>query len=384
MNTTPAYGRRLLGLDYRVWLAMLTTCVLSLGLLGYKQIASNAVGKQTCASATIQVEGETAEGAIVCLPNRWIMFQIETDASATVEWNFGDGTPVAKGPIVSHKFTSESDYRIIVIVNKRCEYERKLTVKNPVSLKLPKPEVQIFADSLKVTTGGRINFYCVPNLTGNSYQWKVVETNEVQNDSNATFVFHRPGNYTIQLTVNNDPSTIKTQKIVVTDLPQAAPVPTTNNANPNGVASSNPQTLTPLFNANAPWNKNDQNTVGAKSATDANSTDSSKKASSKPKVTGTDPETFKALLQKVISQNGNVEDLYEYLDLRGETKVHVSGKNDLMDLPMFCRVMQGKKNNTIETLGFSRRKEDNSIQTIEVKIHERKSFFDKIMPFKKK
>src|SRR4051794_28775195 len=104
MNATDLFTRRILGMDYRVWEAMLLVCFLSLGLYGYKQIRSTPTNDQPCPSDTIIVNGKSAEVVVSCYLDRFSTFKIHPETAATVEWNFRDGTNVEKGGTVSHRF----------------------------------------------------------------------------------------------------------------------------------------------------------------------------------------------------------------------------------------------------------------------------------------
>src|SRR5688572_19906261 len=101
MNAGNFFTRRILGLDYRVWGAMLSVCFFSLALFGYKQIRFNNINDQHCQQDTIAVEGKREEVFATCYLNRYVSFEVQSEAGAKVVWDFDDGTVFEKGPITT-------------------------------------------------------------------------------------------------------------------------------------------------------------------------------------------------------------------------------------------------------------------------------------------
>ncbi|MEJ7736643.1 MAG: PKD domain-containing protein [Chitinophagaceae bacterium] len=388
MNATNFFTKRMLGMDYRVWGAMLLVCFLSLGLYGYKQIRVNTTNDRPCPPDTITVNGKRVEVVAICYLNRYSLFEVQSEAAATVEWNFRDGTKVKNGRIVSHKFTQEGTYRITATVNGRCEFEFGLEiVEDPLhSGNQEKPIVEIYADPMSPATGSTVNFYCLADMASiASYEWKVLNTNEVQKDAVPAFTFNDAGTYTIQLVINNDPSTTTTRVIEVsTEMTQ-----TQRTAN-SDLGAGMPGNIGPLGNLiNGGGNSSNNNDPQSNNGSANNNqgtikppVDSSKIAPM-PKAPEVDPNAFKDLLQNVVDENGKeLEDLYEYLDYKASTMVEVNENKPLIPLKDFCKNMKDKKKKKRKIQSLSFKIDDKkSIQAIQVKVPESGGFWDRLNPF---
>jgi PKD repeat protein len=387
MNATNLFTRRISGMDYRVWIAMLFVCFLSVGLYGYKRIGLTSNNGQPCTTDTITVNGKMVEVVAGCYLNRISLFEVQSEAAATVAWNFGDGTPVEKERIVSHKFIEEGTYRVTATVNGSCETDVLVQVSEDPLLSgaREKPVIEVYSEPRYPTPGDTVKFRCLTDLpTVTSYEWKVLETNEVKNDAEPTFTFTSARTYTIRLKLNDDPVTETTKPLEVsTKIPQVPAIPGNNspvagmppvdagslgNLVPLGAAPSNTN------NAPQPNNNSANNHVTVGSDTS--------KVVAPPKAPEVDPNAFKDLLQNVVDQGGKEpEDLYQYLDYKGSTMVEVNESKSLTPLKEFCKSMREKKKKwrKIESLSF-KKDDKKSIQVIQVKVSE-KGFWDKLNPF---
>jgi PKD repeat protein len=391
MNATNFFTRRMLGMDYRVWIAMLFVCFLSLGLYGYKQIRLTSMNGQPCTPDTITVNGKMVEVVVGCYLNRPSLFGVQSEAAATVEWNFRDGTPVEKERVVYHKFTQEGAHRVTVTVNGRCESDVLVQVSEDpfFSGYREKPVIEIYAEPAHPEPGNTVKFRCLTDLPViNSYEWKVLETKEVKKDSEPTFTFPDSRDYTIHLIINDDPLTETTSKIEVS-MEMTQVQATTGN---NGSGAGMPSDIGPLGNLvppggapSNPINGTQSNNVPPKNdqVTSKPPIDTSKSGLLPKVVPEIDQATFKGLLQNVVDQEGKEPgDLYEYLYYDETTMVEVNGDStSKIYLKDFCRNMRKKKKNMrkIESLSFQR-DDTKNIQVIKVKVPERR-FWDKLNPF---
>lgn len=356
MHTATIPTRRLTGLDYRVWLVMLFTWLVCLGLYGYKKLSNGTGGTQACAE-NVGITVNTKEGPVaVCYLDRIAIFQIKAPKGTKVEWNFDDGT-AAYGTIVQHTFAAEGDYTVTARLNGDCKYRQAITVKEAPVSTAEERTVQIIPDSTAPKAGSTVRFYAVCDPPATTYEWTLMETKDVQHEAVASFVFSTAGKYTVQLVVNGDALHPKRRTIEVADLP---PPPAANypfNANGGGNPVVPGQLLKPgedPFNiqkgpANNPANGGTQ--------PEPSKTEPAKKA------TGIDPETFKGFLQDVLNGSKELSELYPYLDYGETTLVQVNGKDE-MKIAAFCREKQKKK---IEALEF-KRDDKNGIQKIKVKL----------------
>jgi PKD repeat protein len=389
MNATNFLTRRILGMDYRVWGAMLLVCFLCLGLYGYKQIRYNINNDQPCPTDTITVNGKSVEVVGSCYLDRISSFKLQSETAATVEWNFGDGTNMVRGIVVSHGFKQEGSYFVTATVNGRCKFNAEIEVIDDpfLSGNQKNPHVEIYADPMHPAQGGTVKFYCVADMPFiTSYEWKVSETNEVQKDSVPAFTFNNAGKYTIQLVVNGDLSTETMKRIEVTaEIPQAQA--TSGNNGPGAVMPSDigplgnlvPPGGTPSNASNAPQANNSP--TNNDQGTPKSPLDTARVVPS-PGVPEVDPNAFMGLLQDVVDQKGKEpEDLYKYLYYRETVKVKVNESESLIPLPEFCRNMRKKNRRMrkIESLSFQR-DDTKNIQVIKVKVPE-KGFWDKFNPF---
>jgi PKD repeat protein len=362
-----------------------------LGLLRYQQITNYRVINKACAD-TITVNGKD-EGIAICYINRLTTFEIKKEGAAKVVWNFGDGTAKVEGSPVSHKFTKAGNYRVVASVNGNCKLEGEVTVRHPRNLDLNKQEkieVRIFQDPVNPKVGSTVTLVGVPNIPiqVNSYEWKLLNGRNVKikKDSAANFKFNSPGKYTVQLMINNDPllTTKKVIEVVAVPPPMLeAPIAGSNVGGPGAFAP--PPVLpgeSPSNNQNdQQQNQSNQRPIDSNQATQPGINQRDKTALDSPKAavkSGAiiiDEDSFKDLLQEVIEEDKEIDELYEYLDLKGETKVEVNG-GEVVKLPKFCRNARSKKNK-IESLKFSKN-ENNSIQLIKVKLQKRKGLFKRV------
>lgn len=368
------FNGRLFGMDYRVWLAMLVTCCSVMALFGYKRI--NDRNRAPCTDATITVDGKSMEGKAVCYAGRLAIFKIQGEGLVKVAWKFNDGSHANGGQIVSHKFIEEGNYKVAVLVNGDCSYEREITVKKvPVNGRTEKAFIEIFPEPAQPKEGSTVAFHAVANVPAHVYEWKLGSTGEVQHGAVATFTLNEAGAYSVRLMINNDPSTITTKVIEVFSL--TAQPPELNDGAPMPGAAAPPPVLVDQgkFNPAQPT---------AQPGNRGNTTDTggSKPPLQKPQPVEVDPDTFKGLLQDVLNENKEIQDLYEYLDYKGSTMVQVNGKQPLMALKDFCKNMKEKKKNKrkIETVSF-KKDDKKSIQQIQVSVPESGGFWDKVNPF---
>lgn len=380
MRAFNIFTRRALGLDYRVWLAMLVTCGSSLALLGYTH--TNHKNTLPCAPGEFIVNGKPikAEEMAICYVNQLTLFKIEADSVVKVSWDFGDGTATVEGYITTHIFKKEGRFNVKATVNNRCVFEQEVTVgKALLSSDGEAIAVDIFQKPMLPKAGAIVEFYAVSSIARiDSYKWELLNTGDVQQSEVATFALNAPGRYTVQLVINNDPATRASKVIeVVADAPLMPDTFNSGVANPGVVAPIGPPPV--LMN---PGLSNAGGTSGeAKNGANRPDTGVSKPVTHQPK-TDVAPETFKALLQEVINENKEIEELYEFLDYRGSTKVKVNEETALISLKDFCKNMRNEKKNRkkIEALRF-KKDDKNSIQTIEVKVPQKKGFWDLVNPF---
>lgn len=374
MSAAAIFTRRIMGMDYRVWLVMPAIWLVSLALLGYKYI-----NNKSCAPASIYIDGKKEEPAVRFI-NQRIKFEIQTEGAAKIVWDFKDGTDgepdiYRTGPAVYHTFSKEGPYKVVVVVNGTCTYEQDIMVKSRDITNQGRPKIGIFPypEKPKYSVGDMITFESEEiNIRPMSYEWNVLETGDIQREALATFTFNNAGKYTVQLIINNDPSTVTTKRIeVVADTPLMPNTPDNPVSIDKGPDVGSLPQLVPQPEKLPDIKGTADSTKDTKGTTNG-------AAPPKPKPREVDPEAFKALLQSVVNEEGKeLEDLYEFLDYKGSTMVEVNGdKNAAIQLKEFCKTMRDKKKNKrkIETLSFIK-DNNNSVQRIQVKVPG-KGFWD--------
>lgn len=349
MRTATVSTKTLAGLDYRVWLAMVTCWGLCAGVFFYKK---NAVGyTQACdAALRIAVNGAADDGLSFCKPDEAILFQVNAPEGARVVWDFNDGTAAVRDVRAIHKFSAEGDYKITATVNGRCEYVKDITVKRPAVMEAVVPAVNIFTDSARITAGGRLRFTAVANIAASSYQWTVLPTNETRSGEEATFDFFVAGEYTVRVMVNNNPAISSEKRITVVEKDAFTMPGPINDFKPEPPPGPWPSPGPPPPGPVVP--KTDTVSVKPKPVDE--------------KITETDPDTFKGLLQEVLNGEKRVGELYEFLKYAGSTQVQVNNQKPFMQLDVFCETKRKKK---IKALDFVRQKDNPKyIQTIKVEV----------------
>lgn len=368
MHTAIVPTRRLTGLDYRVWMVMLLTWIVCLGLYGYKKLSSGTGGIQPCAANVSLTVNNKEEPAAVCYLDRIAIFQIKAPKGAKVEWSFDDGTPVAYGTIVQHKYAAEGDYTVSARLNGDCQYKQELTVKETPVSTTEERTVQIIPDSTAPKAGSTVRFFAVCDPPAETYEWRLLETGEVQHEAVASFTFAAAGKYKVQLVLNNDAAHPKTKTIDVADLPTApaANYPFT------AASGGNPVVPGPLLKPGDNPFAEVQKGPASNGANGGNQPEPSKTEPAKPKATAIDPETFKNKLQDVLNGDEEMAALYSYLDYQESTMVKIDGEKANVTLKAFCKEHRKEK---IETLEF--KKDDKTGTWLLVKL-EKRGFFKKL------
>ncbi|RYZ30804.1 MAG: hypothetical protein EOO10_01490 [Chitinophagaceae bacterium] len=370
MTATNLYTRKLLGLDYRVWLSMLVMCFACLALVGYMQVKSSSVNAVPCAKEiTITINGIEVKDNAVSYLDQLALFHVITEKGAQVEWDFGDGSDIVSGLRARHTFHEESVFPVQVTVNGHCTYVLDVTVRSEPTETIVEPEIIIIPDSTKVTMGGQLRFSCASNLREESYEWRLLGTSEVQTTQTAVFTFENVGVQTVELMLNKDPN--KTKRIQIEVSPIVMPI----NNNPLGVGGSgNPAVPTDLLqpgenpfaqNGQAPGRPNPSQREGLPpvAAPETQKPDSTE-------AIAIDPETFQTLMQAVLNGEKEVADLYPYLHYTESTLVQRRGDDEAVRLTIFCRQNMNRR---IQSLEFIR-DDRNAVQRIRVAMRRRGPF----------
>lgn len=369
MSAATIYNRRKMGMDYRVWLVMLLTCLLTLGLFGYKKISH-----KTCSSRTVYVNGTELTEASATYTKNKLLFKINAERNATVVWNFNDGTSKIKGLIVSHAFTNEGVYKVQVTVNNTCSYENYITIVAPLAgATTVAPVIDMFVEPKVIVAGKPITFYGVSNIGIHAYKWQFVNAGlQDQYSSTATVAFKKEGSYKVRLTINNNPAfSIVKQVTVAAETHDVPSLPEIFSADNQTGGAGGP--IGPPIDMDNEGNRGGNTPNGTPSI---NTTPVSPDNAPPPAV-AVDPNTLKSLLQEVINGEKEIEELYVYLSFKKDTKVEINGKQPTKNLKPAIEEIKEKRHPKIEELEIVKN-DRNEIQTLKLKIIERKRWYDKI------
>lgn len=212
-----SFSRRWGIMDFRVWLSFIIVALLSLGFMGYK-IATDV----QCPKTTLAALGKlnhTGGGQNVFFINEEISFSADVDNkdfNDKIEWNFGDNTPVLKGPIVSHVYTTAGSYLVTAILNGVCKESFTIRITDgTLGLHISNAPVInpiVSADVMNVGDENSFN----STLPAKSYSWNVLELPAlgVATDASAKFVFPTAGTYTVKLVLDGVNSYTKIIQVV--------------------------------------------------------------------------------------------------------------------------------------------------------------------------
>lgn len=380
MNDTSFFTRRLLGMDYGIWIAMLLVCFFSIGLYGYKQSGFESPNDSACAVDTILVNGKTADVVVTCYLGRASSFEISSRNTDHIEWNFDDESKRENGQFVSHTFSEEKTYNVTATVNGKCNFSVEVEVIfDPfMSDEQEIPVIEIFAEPKQPVAGASVKFYCVadiPKIT--SYQWKIGTIDQVQTEASPETVFATAGTYSLEVTLNNNPLfrkriDFKVIEQVLSEQP-AIDAPGKETGKPLDIGplvTPGPNPFTPILKNEKPDGK-----VETKSSTDTGSTTITKQRA--PEI---DENTFMVILQSVIDGTGKeLEDLYKYLDYKETTMVKTDESTSVKPIKDFCIAMKKKPKGKrkIESVTFKKDPE-NMIMQLRVNI-DNPGFFRKAL-----
>jgi PKD repeat protein len=126
MNPQSQYNRTKLGLDFRVWTALIVALVLSVTVLAIK-ITIN----KPCQPIEITVSNTTPQINGKYFPDNRLSFTVNAKNTKDIVWDFGDGTPDAQGNLVTHAYTNTGSYFVTVTVNGKCTEFVNLVINTP-------------------------------------------------------------------------------------------------------------------------------------------------------------------------------------------------------------------------------------------------------------
>lgn len=329
MSNNSVYTRRIKGLDRKVWVVMILTIVLSLGLLSY-----TVFNKKVCTPVDFVIKvlpGESSDS--VYFVGETLIFNSSSTAT-DISWDFSDGSEQAIGKDVSHKFQTEGDYIITVSTGLGCETARRITIKKAIQ-----PEAKPFANyttggeiegPAKIMTGREARFICI--VSADHYEWSIENYPQMtRTGPTPKFIFPRPGKYLVQVMLDNDRNKRFGKEIEVEEV--------------EIVDGSKPKRLLPKdTDAFKPYDPPQHETVKVEQV--------AKPAADTPVVVAAPANksiyvadrVFLNYLEKVVSKEMTVADFDKYLCGGGGTPVVVNGdQKSPKTFAWLCNELSAKK-----------------------------------------
>ncbi|HYH14968.1 MAG TPA: PKD domain-containing protein [Flavisolibacter sp.] len=360
MNTSTIYTKRSKGLDKRVWFTLLVTCSLCTLFLGYTYITH-----KSCTLSSVIKASTPSDPSGKYLPGETVWFQLSEPVNRPITWDFGDGSDPVKGDTVDHQFMSAGIYKVKATILDSCMLMMDVRIKSTLYTGMATSGSNEIYGENRLEEGARGLYYSVVE-DAQAYEWVVSGGKDPQRQTNSIGVFHfrKAGDYTIQLTINNDPATRTIKKVkVVKATPQ---IPEDLFADGDGKNAGGQDGISES-DGPMPWGtsekvSNDRETSGGSDNTQEavppklTETQGPKPSTIDPKPTETKednppnkkvphPDTFKEDLIEVIYNDENMEELYKYLQYEETTKVKVLGEKEEVPLPAFIKEMRKERNN---------------------------------------
>ena len=216
-KTSSMYTRSSMGIDYRVWLTLIVTILLSAILFGFK-MATNVV----CHKIDITLKGVVHhQQNTAFFVGESIIFQAKMKNGTDIEWDFGDGSEVVKGAKVNHSFAREGNYMVTATVDGKCVESINVHISQVAMGASSGTEAVSITDGIIIgkdfaTAGELAIFQSASGAT--AYEWSIENnpTFEVKTAERASYSFTEAGIYIVKLKLDNDDTKVYKKTITVT------------------------------------------------------------------------------------------------------------------------------------------------------------------------
>lgn len=325
------YTRSRMGIDFRVWLTLLITIILSALLLGFR-IATDEV----CYKINLDLKGIAAhEQKNTFFVGEKVAFTAGMKNVREVSWDFGDGTAAVSGTNVTHSFTKEGNFLVTATVNGKCTESVNLHVSRVILLSgnVGNSTINTASDGTIIgkdyAATGELSIY-QSTVPAAGYEW-TIENNAafpLKNGDKVSYSFTEPGSYVIRLKLDNDDSKIYRKTVLVTESPKQS-------------AGAMVDELPPLP-LPPPPKAISENTDAHGTGSNSGAGDAVVSAPSNKKVDIIPDPMFTRFFQAYIDGTGSIEDIAQYLCDGMNTKVRGNGKF-YSNLTLFSEELKGKK-----------------------------------------
>ncbi len=343
MNKSSLFSRQLMGLDYGVWLIMLTIVILCTGWISYKRAT-----EENCDTFSFAVKGVNSDNVKSAIVGENLRFRASLSNMKNIAWDFNDHSPIEQGSTVIHSFKHEGTYTITATVNVKCETIQTIYIRKPVIIQdnaqvLVTPETVITGNDAP-EAGEPVTYTC--NTSANSYEWNILNRQDYKSDKNklAVFKFKTPGSYTLQLKLDNDRKKIYTKIIQV--LPSLKKedtyLPTTRYIPPSEFKPQGPK----------PQEPKPQDTAKAQEPKPQEPKEPP--AVKHKKVFYIPNEAFMSYLTEVVNNEKDMAFFNQYLNNEGETLVQVKGEDKPIKFSELIQRIKGNKRITVKEVRIDR------------------------------
>lgn len=281
-----------------------------------------------------------------------IRFKDFSKNATTHKWNFGDSSTARYDINPFHTYTKPGKYEVTLIVNGKCEYSKKLTIKRKKST-IDSTRIANFEIPNTIKVG---ELLIAKDLTkgASSWEWRFGETSEVNSTyKEPTYAYTTPGLKTVTLVVNGDPRYSTQKQINVLPaivIEKIQPKKVERTPESQSASSELPRAPKQTFIPNAPPVEN--------AASEESST---KKKKNKPSISRS---AFAKKLIEVSEEKATAQDFQKYL-CGGNLQTNTSAKGKKTTFIEFCEKIKGKKIK-IKSLELFKNKQTNCIEYISV------------------
>lgn len=317
------YTRSRMGIDNKVWLTLLITALISVGLLGFR-IATT----EPCYDINLTLKGVVEHPfANNYFVGESIIFKASMKKTQKVEWNFGDGTPVSIGEKITHSYTKEGNFLVTATVNGKCMQSLNVHISQ---VAMPESNITTPApvDSNAITgkdfaAAGELSIYQT-SATAGTYEW-TIEGNAAfppKNGNKVSYSFTEPGTYIVTLKLDNDDTKIYRKAVVVSLNPASAQGATVDELPPLPLPAPPP--------------------TGGGTNSDAGSTSAETQVNAEKRYELIPDPILKNQLQDVIEGKETLENIAKNMCDGMNTKIRGNGKI-YANLTLFSEELKGKK-----------------------------------------
>jgi len=340
-------------LDYRI--VLIFALVFITALIIFLLRMRNSID---CEAVTLEINSKNF------LANENVEFNTNIASAKEWEWDFGDGTPIAKTKNPKHKYIVPGKYFVRLSINSSCYVEKEIVIKSLNDIILHETVPEIIAPEV-VRVGDPVQFdyyFSDESKEVFSWEWSFGETGELDKlEANPVYVFQSPGQKRVSLIINGDVKYITAKNIFV------KPRDPVVNTYQYKQRIQDEVKLNPGKPQQDPVDEYVASLPAAPSPIPVNKIVPPEKKMA-PEISG---EQFEILLLKVAEQSKTKEDFGEYICQNYDMPV-IKNQSEMLTFTEFCLSIKGKKIR-FESVTLTKDPENNCIVSIHVNYKVKKN-----------